>query len=162
MLDTAGPDPARAVHVVRALRQLLSWPSLDETDLANVTAVLNVNLAGMPADRARRDRADSGPVRQPPRRPRRRSRRSATRRDEAPPGRPESSLEFTYHQHLSEAMTDSIEGYGAHAGAYDRMLIARLASYLDPVDVGVVCSWIDRAVAAVRRPWAPEGGRDDA
>ena len=54
-------------------------------------------------------------------------------------------LVFTTHQHLAEALTDTIE-YWAELGDYDRQLIGRLAELLDATDIGVVCSWIYRVM----------------
>jgi len=59
-------------------------------------------------------------------------------------GAPPDQLVFTYSQHLTEALADTIEGFGAELGDYDRQLIERLAELLDPVEIGVVCSWIYR------------------
>jgi hypothetical protein len=53
-------------------------------------------------------------------------------------------------------------GCTPYTGAYDRALIERLAELLDPVDVGVACSWIYHTVSAIQDPARPEGGRDDA
>jgi len=154
-LDTAEADPARAAHVVRALRHLLAGPAPDADELVNVAAVLNMHLhemlvvlpgatdpqAGPFSGRPQAEAAFAG------------FRDAAVRGYSGPPG---EQLVFTTHQHLSAAFTDAIEGFGAYVGAYDRMLIARLASYLDPVDVGVACSWIYRVADAIQGPARPE------
>jgi hypothetical protein len=70
-----------------------------------------------------------------------RFREAAERGTSGPPG---DQLVFTYSQHLTEALTDTIEGFGAELGDYDRQLIEHLAELLDPVEIGVVCSWVYR------------------
>lgn len=67
---------------------------------------------------------------------------AALRGRSGPPG---EELAFTTARLLAEDLADTIETLSAGTGAYDQMLIARLAAYLDPVDVEVVCSWIRRA-----------------
>jgi len=148
-LDTAEPDPARAGHVVRGLRHLLAGPPPAEGDLVNVTSILSMYLAEMPAAAPGAADPAEGPFTG---RPQAEAvfgafRDAAVRGFSGPPG---EQLVFTAHQYLTAAFTDAIEGHGAYVGLYDRMLIARLASYLDPVDVGVVCSWIYRVVSAVQ------------
>jgi hypothetical protein len=69
-------------------------------------------------------------------------RQAAQRGRSGPPG---EELVFTYHQHLAEALADTADSCGLELGDYDRQLIVRLATMLDPVDTGVVCSWLTRA-----------------
>jgi hypothetical protein len=58
-------------------------------------------------------------------------------------GPPGEQLVYTTRGFLADALTDAIE-IRAELGDYDRQLIARLAGLLDAVDVGVLCSWLDR------------------
>lgn len=59
-------------------------------------------------------------------------------------GPPGEQLTFTTRGFLAEALGDTIEDR-AEIGDYDWQVITRLAQLLDPVEVGVVCSWIYRA-----------------
>ena len=61
-------------------------------------------------------------------------------------GPPGEQIVSTTEGWLTGALTDSIEGFGASLGAYDRQLIAKLAASLDPVEVEV-----DLLVATPRR-----------
>ena len=67
--------------------------------------------------------------------------RAAERGTSGPSG---EQLVFTGDQHLTDALTDSIDSFGVELGAYDHQLIAWLAGLLDPVDIAVICSWMRR------------------
>jgi hypothetical protein len=157
-LDTGtGDRSARESHAVRALRHLLAGPVPAEGDLVTAAAILHTWLAETPAPLHLQPGADpdDGPF----------STREqaetvfAAFRDAAAAGRsgpPGEELVFTRGQHLADALTDTIEGFGADLGDYDRELIERLAGLLDPVEMRVACSWIYRVDSAI------QSGRDDA
>ena len=68
---------------------------------------------------------------------------------------------------LADALVDAVDSFpGAEMGAYDRQLAAWLGELLDPVDVGVICSWIRRAArdrpddtVHIVNPDLPEAGQ---
>jgi hypothetical protein len=164
-LDT-GPDvrPARASHVVRALRHLLTGPVPGGGDVIAVTAILTAHIAETPASPAAastalpaadpedgpfRDRMEAGAAFA-------RFREAAERGTSGPPG---EQLVFTRGQHLAEALTDTVEDLGAELGGYDRQLAAWLGELLDPTDIGVICSWIRRAAHDRPDLQLPEAGQ---
>jgi hypothetical protein len=59
----------------------------------------------------------------------------------------------TVTEFLTAYLADTIDGYeGAELGAYDRMLITRIAGLFDPVDVAIIASWIYRVMRDQYRP----------
>ena len=72
--------------------------------------------------------------------------RQAAERGRSGPDIPRGErLVFTTHQYLAETIADTLELWG-ELGDYDREVIARLAGLLDPVEVGVLTSWIYRVM----------------
>ena len=72
--------------------------------------------------------------------------RRAAERGRAGPDLPRGEqIVLTGHQWKAEALTDTIELW-AEIGDYDRVVIAKLAGVLDPVEVGVVTSWFYRVM----------------
>ena len=141
-LDDRGMiHPARAVHVVSALRQLLRGPQIAEGDVAEVTAILAAYIAeAAPAAPP----ATAGTPEWDPQNGPYASRAEAEAAYADFTRGAESSTLASRGRFLGDALVDVIDEFGS-TGAYDRDLIGRLADLLTAVDMGVICSWIRRA-----------------